>query len=77
MTAAATTCPTKGTFSEDGFTLVELLVAILLLMIGFLAVITVFWTSAASGTFTLRCNAGLGRKCSSGRNQVNIRTRWF
>jgi len=52
MTAAATTCPTKGTFSEDGFTLVELLVAILLLMIGFLAVITVFWTSAASGTFT-------------------------
>jgi type IV pilus assembly protein PilV len=50
MTEAASPCP--GDIGEDGFTLVELLVAILLLMIGFLAVITVFWTSASSGTFT-------------------------
>ena len=52
MTEAATPHPTADTLREEGFTLVELLVAILLLMIGFLAVITVFWTSAASGTFT-------------------------
>ncbi|HEX5773856.1 MAG TPA: prepilin-type N-terminal cleavage/methylation domain-containing protein [Geomobilimonas sp.] len=37
---------------QQGFTLIELLVALVLLMIGFLAVFTVLWGSAASGRFT-------------------------
>lgn len=52
MTAGAIPFPGSGNQQKNGFTLVELLVAVLLLMIGFLAVITVFWTSASSGTFT-------------------------
>lgn len=37
---------------QGGFSLIELLVAVLLLTVGFLAVMTVFWTSASSGNFT-------------------------
>jgi len=37
---------------QRGFTLVELLVALVLLLIGFLAVFTVLWGSAASGRFS-------------------------
>lgn len=37
---------------QQGFTMVELLIALVLLMIGFLAVFTVLWGSAASGRFT-------------------------
>lgn len=37
---------------QQGFTLVELLVALVLLLIGFLAVFTVLWGSAASGRFS-------------------------
>ncbi|GFE56956.1 prepilin-type N-terminal cleavage/methylation domain-containing protein [Geobacter sp. AOG1] len=37
---------------QQGFTLIELLVALVLMMIGFLAVFTVLWGSAASGRFT-------------------------
>ena len=51
MSEAASPCPADR-IGKNGFTLVELLVAILLLTIGFLAVITVFWTSASSGNFT-------------------------
>jgi type IV pilus assembly protein PilV len=37
---------------QQGFTLIELMIALLLLMIGFLAVFTVLWGSARAGRFT-------------------------
>lgn len=51
MTRAAAPQSAEGP-RQAGFTLIELLVAVLLLMVGFLAVISVFWSSASSGTFT-------------------------
>lgn len=38
--------------NQKGFTLLELLVALVLLVVGFLGVFAVFWASAFSGTFT-------------------------
>lgn len=37
---------------QDGFTMIEMLIAMFLLMIGFFGVITVFWCSAKSGSFS-------------------------
>ncbi|AJE04819.1 hypothetical protein GPICK_05095 [Geobacter pickeringii] len=37
---------------QQGFTLLELLIAMVLLVVGFLGVFVVFWASAFSGTFT-------------------------
>lgn len=36
----------------NGFSLIEMMIAMFLLMIGFLAVITVLWSSAQSGSFS-------------------------
>lgn len=52
MTIAAIPSPKPAVHRQEGFSLIELLVAILLLSVGFLAVITVFWSSASSGNFT-------------------------
>jgi type IV pilus assembly protein PilV len=41
-----------GISSQQGFSLIELLVAILLLMIGFMAVFTVLWSSTRAGSFS-------------------------
>lgn len=37
---------------QDGFSLIELMVAVFLLMVGFLGVITILWTSSKAGTFS-------------------------
>lgn len=37
---------------QSGFTMLEMLIAMFLLMIGFLGVITVLWCSAQSGSFS-------------------------
>lgn len=37
---------------QQGFSLIELLVAILLLMVGFMAVFTVLWSSTRAGSFS-------------------------
>ena len=40
------------TNNQRGFSLIEMVIAMFLLMIGFLAVITVLWSSAQSGSFS-------------------------
>ena len=42
----------EGLSSQQGFSLIELLVAILLLMIGFMSVLTVLWSSTRAGSFS-------------------------
>ena len=37
---------------QSGFSLIEMMIAMFLLMVGFLAVITVLWSSAQSGSFS-------------------------
>lgn len=37
---------------QNGFSLIEMMIAMFLLMVGFLAVITVLWSSAQSGSFS-------------------------
>ncbi|MRS02074.1 pilus assembly protein PilV [bacterium] len=37
---------------QSGFSLLEMIIAMFLLMVGFLAVITVLWSSAQSGSFS-------------------------
>jgi len=37
---------------QSGFSLLEMMIAMFLLMVGFLAVITVLWSSAQSGSFS-------------------------
>lgn len=42
----------KKIIEHHGFTLAELLVAVVILMIGFLGVLTVLWTSSRAGKFS-------------------------
>lgn len=54
----------NATRGQQGFTLLELLVAMVLLVVGFLGVFAVFWASALSGAFTrnMTTAANLGQE---------------
>lgn len=67
--AGAGSCPP----GQQGFSLVELLIAILLLMVGFLAVFSVLWSSTQAGRFSrdMTTAASLGQEMLERANSLS------